>query len=65
MRLAPAAALLVVLAAAGLSGCGNKGPLVLPPKPAAPVPATSATVAPTPVPEPAPANDTRPAALPH
>jgi predicted small lipoprotein YifL len=39
--------LLFVAVAALLAGCGNKGPLVLPPtKPVPPTPAAAATVAP-------------------
>lgn len=37
---------LAVLSAAALAGCGNKGPLVLPTKPAAPASAASAPMAP-------------------
>ena len=42
----------VLIATVLLSACGNKGPLVLPEKPAAAEPAT-----PEPVPEPAPTDD--------
>lgn len=37
---------LAVLSAAALAGCGNKGPLVLPTKPAAPASEASAPMAP-------------------
>lgn len=54
MRRAPAVALLV-LTVASLAGCGNKGPLFLPPaKPSTPARATT--------PPPAPSNKTMPAA---
>lgn len=53
MRRAPAVALLV-LTVASLAGCGNKGPLFLPPaKPSTPAPATM---------PPPPSNKTVPAA---
>ena len=42
----------LLIAALLLAACGNKGPLVLPEKPAAAEPAT-----PEPVPEPAPTDD--------
>jgi len=55
------------LAAFALAGCGNKGPLYLPARPAVPAPATTApapasTAAPTaPVSTPAPASAAMPA----
>ncbi|GAP64815.1 hypothetical protein MBSD_n0097 [Mizugakiibacter sediminis] len=48
--------LLPLLAAAALAGCGNKGPLVLPTRPAPPAPAASAAPAPAATTPPAPAS---------
>lgn len=54
MRRAPAVALLVLIVAS-LGGCGNKGPLFLPPaKPSTPAPAT--------LPPPSPSSSATPAA---
>lgn len=52
---------LLLLAAAALAGCGNKGPLVLPTRPAAPAPAASAAPAPPGSAAPAPAASVAPA----
>lgn len=50
------ALIVLPLLAAALGGCGNKGPLVLPTKPAAPAPAASAAPAPATSVAPAPAS---------